>query len=105
MVQGCAGTNNNDSTILLKEPALAPGLVVEVVLVDEVDGQCRVVHVRALVVGLPQRLEGVRQRLQPADQLVRTEVLGNLAIKLIRFNVRLIRLTPIANLVDPADFV
>ena len=55
-----------------------PGVVGEESVVGEVDGERRVVGVRRLVVRLRQRLEGVRQRLQPPDQLVAPDVLRHL---------------------------
>ena len=52
--------------------------MVEVVFVDEVDGQRGVIGVGRLVIGLTQGLERVRQLLQATDQFVRSEVFRNL---------------------------
>ena len=52
--------------------------MLEVVVVRQVDGQGRVVRVGGLILGLAQRLEGVREGLETPDQLVGADVLGDL---------------------------
>ena len=52
--------------------------MLEVVVVRQVDGQGRIVRVGGLILGLAQRLEGVREGLETPDQLVGADVLGDL---------------------------
>ena len=57
-----------------------PGRVREEVVLGQVDGQRHVDLVGLLVLGLAHGLEVVRHRLQPSDQLVGADVVGDLGM-------------------------
>jgi hypothetical protein len=54
--------------------------VAEEVLVGQVNGQRGVVGVGGLILGLTEHLEGVRQGLEAANELVRAQIVGYLHV-------------------------